>query len=254
MENVVRGSCFAVTGMWWASFLPSLLENFLAGWNDHDDFLNRGEDEDEDESEDEASEMLTDIINKPEKHGIATGEYIKLHVKPGSNVTWPEMLTDIINKPEKHGIATGEYIKLHVKPGSNVTWPDERFLLIDEGEDMEIADKFKEIYSDTRKTTIQRQARARQLLGRVPNKRTITFFSKDATMHMNELLLVKGVDDANKEDEKVPDSKLQIFLEEHFLAPKSWAALRPRPFSLFGSIFSHIKPSHISANLASLHL
>jgi len=206
--------------MWWASFLPSLLENFLAGWNDHDDFLNRGEDEDEDESEDEASEMLTDIINKPEKHGIATGEYIKLHVKPGSNVTWP----------------------------------DERFLLIDEGEDMEIADKFKEIYSDTRKTTIQRQARARQLLGRVPNKRTITFFSKDATMHMNELLLVKGVDDANKEDEKVPDSKLQIFLEEHFLAPKSWAALRPRPFSLFGSIFSHIKPSHISANLASLHL
>ena len=215
MENVVRGSCFAVTGMWWASFLPSLLENLL------DDLFNRGEDEYEDESVDEACAMQTDIINKPEKHGIATSEYIKLQVKPGSNVTWP----------------------------------DGRFLLVDDGEfDLKLNTEFFDLYSDASKTPIQRQARARQLLGRVPNKRTITFFSKDATMHMRELLDVKVVDDANKEDEKVPDSKFQIFLEEHFMAPKSWATLRPRPFSLFGSIFSHIEPSHISANLASLHL
>ena len=26
--NVVSGSCYAVTGLWWASFLPSLLDDF----------------------------------------------------------------------------------------------------------------------------------------------------------------------------------------------------------------------------------
>ena len=118
---------------------------------------------------------------------------------------------------------------------------------------MKLITEFYDLYSNASKTTTQRQARARRLLGGVPNNRTITFFTKDAWVHEMELLDA-GVTDADNDEEEVPKSQFQTFLEEHFMAPSSWAALRSRPFSVFGSTFSHITPSHITANLASLHV